>query len=103
MEPERVDRISHTQINPTIPGSCADVDATQCSAKDSSTDRGAESDPARLGRVLQTSPRSNALPQTRRLDRARIWSHHFCRWRTRGWIQLPKAKLYAEFGLVNLI
>ena len=37
---------------------------------DSSTDRGAESDPARLGRVLQTSPRSNALPQTRRLDRA---------------------------------
>ena len=33
----------------------------------------------------------------------RIWSHRFCRWRTRGWIQLPKAKLYAEFGLVNLI
>jgi len=24
-------------------------------------------------------------------------------WRTRGWIQLPKAKLYEEFGLVNLI
>ena len=33
----------------------------------------------------------------------RIWSHRFCRWRTRGWIQLPKAKLYEEFGLVNLI
>src|SRR5271167_1082983 len=33
----------------------------------------------------------------------RIWSHRFGRWRTRGWIQLPKAKLYAEFGLVNLI
>ncbi len=33
----------------------------------------------------------------------RIWSHRFRRWRTRGWIQLPKAKLYEEFGLVNLI
>src|ERR1700687_3451211 len=33
----------------------------------------------------------------------RIWSHRFRRLRTRGWIQLPKAKLYAEFGLVNLI
>lgn len=33
----------------------------------------------------------------------RIWSHRFCRWRTRGWIQLPKVKLYEEFGLVNLI
>src|SRR2546430_7681359 len=70
MEPERADRISHTQINPTIPGSGAYVDATQCSAKDSGTDRGTESDLAGLGRVLQTSPRPNALPQTRRLDRA---------------------------------
>jgi hypothetical protein len=26
----------------------------------------------------------------------RIWSHRFLRWRTRGWIQLPKAKLYEE-------
>src|SRR5215469_580887 len=33
----------------------------------------------------------------------RIWSHRFRRWRTRGWIQLPKVKLYEEFGLVNLI
>jgi group II intron reverse transcriptase/maturase len=33
----------------------------------------------------------------------RIWSHRFRRWRIRGWIQLPKVKLYAEFGLVNLI
>src|ERR1039458_7492185 len=70
MEPKRADRISHTQINPTIPGSGADVDATQCSAKDSGTDKGTESDLAGLGRVLQTSPRPNALPQTRRLDRA---------------------------------
>src|SRR5437879_4820735 len=103
MEPERADRISHTQINPTIPGSGADVDATQCSAKDSSTDRGAESDPARLGRVLQTSPRSNALPQTRRLDRAAHLVAPFLPVADPGWIQLPKAKLYAEFGLVNLI
>jgi len=33
----------------------------------------------------------------------RIWSHRFRRWRTRGWKQLPKVKLYEEFGLVNLI
>jgi hypothetical protein len=33
----------------------------------------------------------------------RIWSHRFRRWRTRGWLQLPKVKLYEEFGLVNLI
>jgi len=33
----------------------------------------------------------------------RIWSHRFRRWRTRGWIHLPKVKLYEEFGLVNLI
>jgi hypothetical protein len=33
----------------------------------------------------------------------RIWSHRFCRWRSRGWTELPKVKLYEEFGLVNLI
>jgi hypothetical protein len=33
----------------------------------------------------------------------RIWSHCFRRWRTRGWLQLPKVKLYEEFGLVNLV
>jgi RNA-directed DNA polymerase len=49
MEPKRADRISHTQINPTIPGSGADVDATQCSAQDSGADTRAESDSARLG------------------------------------------------------
>jgi RNA-directed DNA polymerase len=33
----------------------------------------------------------------------RIWSHRFRRWRIAGWKQLPAAKLYGEFGLVNLI
>jgi group II intron reverse transcriptase/maturase len=33
----------------------------------------------------------------------RIWSHRFRRWRIPGWRQLPPAKLYGEFGLVNLI
>ncbi len=33
----------------------------------------------------------------------RIWSHRFRRWRVTGWKQLPAAKLYGEFGLVNLI
>lgn len=33
----------------------------------------------------------------------RVWSHRFCRWRSRGWIELPKVKLYEESGLVNLI
>src|SRR6266700_1660338 len=33
----------------------------------------------------------------------RIWSHRFHRWRTRGWLQLPRVQLYEEFGLVNLI
>jgi RNA-directed DNA polymerase len=41
-----------------------------------------------------------------RLDRwivRRIWSHRFKRWRCNGWQSLPNAKLYGEFGLVNLI
>jgi len=33
----------------------------------------------------------------------RIWSHRYRRWRCGGWKQLPSAKLYGEFGLVNLI
>jgi len=33
----------------------------------------------------------------------RIWSQRFRRWRCCGWKQLPAAKLYREFGLVNLI
>jgi RNA-directed DNA polymerase len=33
----------------------------------------------------------------------RIWAHRFRRWRCGGWKQLPPAKLYGEFGLVNLI
>ena len=39
-------------------------------AQDRGTDRGAESDSAGMGRVLQARSRPNALPQTRRLDRA---------------------------------
>jgi RNA-directed DNA polymerase len=41
-----------------------------------------------------------------RLDRwivRRIWSHRFKRWRCSGWQSLPNAKLYGEFGLVNLV
>jgi group II intron reverse transcriptase/maturase len=41
-----------------------------------------------------------------RLDRwvvRRIWSHQFKRWRCAGWKVLPAAKLYGEFGLVNLV
>lgn len=41
-----------------------------------------------------------------RLDRwivRRIWSHRFKRWRCAGWKMLPAAKLYGEFGLVNLV
>jgi RNA-directed DNA polymerase len=33
----------------------------------------------------------------------RIWSHRFRRWRCRGWRLLSSAKLYGEYGLVNLI
>jgi RNA-directed DNA polymerase len=33
----------------------------------------------------------------------RIWSHRYRRWRCRGWLTLPRAKLYAEYGLVNLV
>ena len=33
----------------------------------------------------------------------RIWSHRYKRWRCCGWKELPSAKLYGEFGLVNLI
>ncbi|SPE32640.1 Prophage lambdaSa1 transcriptase/maturase family protein [Acidobacteriia bacterium SbA2] len=35
--------------------------------------------------------------------RRRIWSHRFQRWRNGGWKQLPNAKLYGEYGLVNLV
>ena len=33
----------------------------------------------------------------------RIRSHRFKRWRNGGWKQLPEAKLYGEYGLVNLV
>ena len=33
----------------------------------------------------------------------RIRSHRFQRWRNGGWRQLPRTKLYGEYGLVNLI
>ena len=33
----------------------------------------------------------------------RIWSHRFKRWRCAGWKVLPSAKLYGEYGLVNLV
>jgi len=33
----------------------------------------------------------------------RIWSHRYRRWRCSGWRELPEAKLYGEYGLVNLI
>jgi group II intron reverse transcriptase/maturase len=41
-----------------------------------------------------------------RLDRwivRRIWSQRFKRWRNAGWKKLPRASLYREMGLVNLI
>jgi len=33
----------------------------------------------------------------------RIWSHRYKRWRNCGWKQLPKAKMYGEYGLVQLV
>jgi len=33
----------------------------------------------------------------------RIWSHRFKRWRCAGWTSLPAARLYGEYGLVNLV
>src|SRR5246127_2198017 len=33
----------------------------------------------------------------------RIWSHRYKRWRNCGWEQLPKAKVYGEYGLVQLV
>ena len=41
-----------------------------------------------------------------RLDgwiRRRIWSHRYQRWRCQGWRDLPAARLYGEYGLVNLV
>jgi group II intron reverse transcriptase/maturase len=41
-----------------------------------------------------------------RLDawiRRRIWSHRYKRWRNAGWLQLPRPKLYGEYGLVRLL
>jgi RNA-directed DNA polymerase len=33
----------------------------------------------------------------------RLWSHRFKRWRCGGWKTLPTARLYGEYGLVNLV
>jgi hypothetical protein len=33
----------------------------------------------------------------------RIWSHRYRRWRCAGWKELPAARLYGEYGLVNLV
>jgi len=33
----------------------------------------------------------------------RIWSHRYKCWRNCGWKQLPKRKLYGEYGLVQLV
>ncbi len=41
-----------------------------------------------------------------RLDRwivRRLWAHRHKRWRCAGWQTLPRAKLYGEYGLVNLV
>jgi RNA-directed DNA polymerase len=41
-----------------------------------------------------------------KLDRwieRRIWSHRYKCWRNCGWKQLPKRKLYSEYGLVQLV
>ena len=41
-----------------------------------------------------------------KLDRwieRRIWSHRYKCWRNCGWKQLPKRKLYGEYGLVQLV
>jgi group II intron reverse transcriptase/maturase len=41
-----------------------------------------------------------------RLDRwlvRRVWSHHYGKWRCCGWKTFPAAKLYGEYGLVNLV
>jgi group II intron reverse transcriptase/maturase len=41
-----------------------------------------------------------------RLDRwivRRLWSHRLKHWRCAGWKVLPPAKLYGEYGLVNLV
>ena len=41
-----------------------------------------------------------------KLDRwieRRIWSHRYHCWRNCGWKQLPKRKLYGEYGLVPLV
>jgi RNA-directed DNA polymerase len=41
-----------------------------------------------------------------KLDRwieRRIWSHRYHCWRNCGWKQLPKRKLYGEYGLVQLV
>src|SRR6516164_1787722 len=33
----------------------------------------------------------------------RIWSHRYKCWRNCGWKQLPKRKMYGEYGLVQLV
>ena len=72
-------------------------------AENPGADCGAEPVIARVGQLLQASPCPKALPPARRLDLRRIWSHRYKRWRSAGWKQVPEARLYGEYGLVNLV
>jgi group II intron reverse transcriptase/maturase len=50
--------------------------------------------------------RANVRKLFHRLDgwiRRRLWSHRYRRWRCAGWKELPAARLYGEYGLVNLV
>jgi hypothetical protein len=50
--------------------------------------------------------KANVRKLFNRLDRwviRRLWSHQYKRWRNTGWKKYPTKRLYAEFGLVNLI
>ena len=50
--------------------------------------------------------RAHVRRRFNKLDRwieRRIWLQRYQRWRNCGWQQLPKRKLYGEYGLVQLV
>ena len=72
-------------------------------AEDQGADCGAEPALAGMGELLQAN---HVRKLFHRLDgsiRRRIWSHRYRRWRCAVWKKSTEARLYGEYGLVNLI
>ncbi|MGH8538822.1 MAG: reverse transcriptase domain-containing protein [Gammaproteobacteria bacterium] len=91
------------EIDPAVHGRDAPTYQAARAPFDPRADRVVKPRPARWGHYYK---RAHVRLLFNRLDRwivRRIWSHRFKHWRCGGWKALPLARLYGEFGLVNLV